>query len=119
VSQAKNTEVLDAGKRAIEIASAAGVRIGFGTDLIGTLDDDQLIGLRLQCEVAGPLALLRSATSVNADLLGAQELGRIRPGAAADLLLLDGNPLERPELLWSGPEHRTVIQAGVPVAPGG
>lgn len=119
VSQAKNSEVLDAGRRAIEMAGAAGVRIGFGTDLIGTLDDDQLIGLRLQCEVTGPLALLRSATSVNADLLGAAELGRIRPGAAADLLLLDGNPLERPELLWSGPEHRTVIQAGVPVAAGG
>jgi imidazolonepropionase-like amidohydrolase len=117
VSQAKNSEVLDAGKHAIEIARAAGVRIGFGTDLVGAFESDQLIGLRLQCEVEGPLAVLRSATSVNAELLGRGDLGRIGPGGAADLLLLDGNPLADPAVLWSGPERRTVIQAGTPVAP--
>lgn len=115
VSQSKNREVLDAGREAIEIARSAGVRIGFGTDLVGALEDEQLQGLRLQTEVEGPLAALRSATSVNADLLGRDDLGRIAPGAAADLLVLDGNPLAAPEVLWSGPERRTVIQAGVPV----
>jgi imidazolonepropionase-like amidohydrolase len=118
VSQAKNSEVLDAGKRAIEIARAAGVRIGFGTDLVGAFEDDQLIGLRLQCEVEGPLAVLRSATSVNAELLRRPDLGSIGPGAAADLLLLDANPLADPAVLWAGPERRTVIRAGTPVAPG-
>ena len=70
VAQAKNREVLDAGRTAIRLAREAGVRIGFGTDLMGALDDEQLHGLRLQAEVEGPLALLRAATSVNAELLG-------------------------------------------------
>ncbi|HLI41985.1 MAG TPA: amidohydrolase family protein [Streptosporangiaceae bacterium] len=112
-AQAKNREVLDAGRQAVGIARAAGVPIGFGTDLIGPLEDEQLHGLRLHAELEGPLAALRSATSVNADLLGRADLGRVAAGAAADLVILDGNPLQRPSVLWAGP--RTVIQAGVPV----
>ena len=116
VAQAKNREVLDAGRTAIELTRAAGVRIGFGTDLMGALDDEQLHGLRLQAEVAGPLAVLRAATSVNAELLGRDDLGRIRSGAVADLLVLDGDPLQDPSVLWGGPEHRAVFQGGTRVA---
>jgi imidazolonepropionase-like amidohydrolase len=118
VGLAKNLEVLDAGQRAIEIARRAGVRIGFGTDLMGPLEDEQLQGLRLQAEVEGPLAVLRSATSVNAELLGRDDVGRIGPGAAGDLIVLDGNPLEDPSVLWAGPGRRTVIQGGIPVTGG-
>ena len=101
----------DAGhvRTAIGLAREAGVRIGFGTDLMGALDDEQLHGLRLQAEVEGPLALLRSATSVNAELLGRDDLGRIRPGAVADLLVLDGDPLRDPSVLWAAR-----IQGGSP-----
>ncbi len=114
VSQAKNREVLDAGRTAIELARAAGVPIGFGTDLMGALEEEQLNGLRLQSEVDGPVPTLRSATSVNADLLGRPDLGRIQVGCVADLLIVDGNPLTDPAVLWK-PERRTVIQAGVPI----
>jgi imidazolonepropionase-like amidohydrolase len=51
VGAAKNREVLKAGKNAVELARAAGIRIGFGSDLMGELEDEQLAGLRLQCEV--------------------------------------------------------------------
>ncbi|HEX3590281.1 MAG TPA: amidohydrolase family protein [Pseudonocardiaceae bacterium] len=112
VSRAKNREVLDAGKRAVEYARAAGVRIGFGTDLMGVLEDEQLAGLRQQVDVEGVPATLRSATSVNADLLGRPDLGRVRPGCAGDLLVIHGNPFERPELLWGPPRTRTVIRNG-------
>jgi imidazolonepropionase-like amidohydrolase len=115
VSQAKNREVLEAGRNAVEVARTAGVRIGFGTDLMGGLEDEQLGGLRLQVEVEGAIETLRSATSVNADLLGRPDLGRIQPGTAADLLLLDGDPFRNPELLWGPPQRRTVISNGVPV----
>ena len=98
------------------LAREAGVRIGFGTDLMGALDDEQLHGLRLQAEVAGPLAVLRAATSVNAELLGRDDLGRIRSGAVADLLVLDGDPLRDPSVLWGGPERRAVFQGGTRVA---
>lgn len=115
ISQAKNREVLDSGRRAIELARDTGVPIGFGTDLMGALEDDQLEGLRLQVEVVGVVATLRSATSVNADLLGRPDLGRVAVGAAADLVLLAGNPLEEPSALWADDGRRTVIQAGAPV----
>jgi imidazolonepropionase-like amidohydrolase len=115
VSQAKNREVLDAGKKAVEIARAAGVSIGWGSDLMGDLEDDQLQGLRLQVEVDGALEVLRSATSVNARLLGRDDIGRIGAGARADLVIYDANPLEDPTVLWGGPERREVIQAGRPV----
>lgn len=113
VGQAKNREVLDAGQRAVELALGAGVPVGFGTDLMGGLEDEQLQGLRLQCEAAGPLETLRSATSVNAALLRRPDLGRVAVGATADLLLVDGDPLEDPSVLWAE-TGRTVIQGGVP-----
>jgi imidazolonepropionase-like amidohydrolase len=113
VSQQKNREVLEAGRTAVEMARAAGVRVGFGTDLMGVLEDEQLAGLRLQIEVDGPLTTLRSATAVNADLLGRLDLGRVREGCVADLLIVDGDPIRDPAVLWAGPERRTVVQAGV------
>ena len=115
VSRAKNREVLEAGRTAVELARNAGVRIGFGTDLMGVLEDEQLGGLRLQVEIEGPIEALRSATSVNADLLGRPDLGRVQPGAVADLLVLHGDPFRQPELLWGSAERRTVIRNGIPV----
>ena len=81
---------------------------------MGALDDEQLHGLQLQAEVEGPLALLRAATSVNAELLGRDDLGRIGPGAVADLL--DGDPRRDPSVLSGGPDRRAVFQGGTRVA---
>lgn len=114
ISKAKNREVLDSGRRAIELARDAGVRVGFGTDLMGDLEDDQLAGLRLQVEVLGVLDALRSATAVNAQLLGRDDLGRIGVGAAGDVVLFDGDPFADASLLWAG-KGRTVVRAGVVV----
>jgi imidazolonepropionase-like amidohydrolase len=113
VSQRKNDEVLDAGRKAIEIARAAGVRVGFGTDLMGALEDEQLQGLRAQIEVDGALDALRSATSVNADLLNRADLGRVQEGCAGDLLIVAGNVFDDPSVLWVG--SRTVVQGGLVV----
>jgi imidazolonepropionase-like amidohydrolase len=117
VSQAKNREVLDSGRHAITLAREAGVPVGFGTDLMGALEDEQLAGLRLQTEVEGPLAVLRSATSVNAEIIGRADLGRIAVGAVADLVVLAGNPFEEPSILWAGPDRRTIIQRGQIITP--
>jgi imidazolonepropionase-like amidohydrolase len=109
-ARAKNREVLQAGRQALELARAAGVPIGFGSDLMGDLEDDQLLGLRLQAEVDGLLPTLRAATSGNAALIGRSELGHIAVDAAADLVVLPVNPFDHPEALWSG--RRTVVRAG-------
>ena len=106
-SLAKLDQVQAAGKRAIRLALDAGVRVGFGTDLLGETHPAQARELLLRADVQTPVDVLRSATLVNADLLGRTgELGVIAPGATADLLLVDGNPLEdlavlaRPEGPW-------------------
>ena len=112
VGAAKNQEVLAAGKNAVLLAKEAGVQIGFGSDLMGELEDEQLAGLRLQCKVLGVYEALRSATSTNAALLRREDLGRITEGACADLVILDGDPFEEPSVLWDGNRNRIVIKAG-------
>ena len=112
VSRVKNAQVLDAGRQAVQIALAAGVRVGFGTDLMGGLESEQLSGLRLQAEAVGAFETLRSATSVNADLIGRTDLGRIQPGAVADLVLVEGDPLSHIEVLAAPDAPREVWQGG-------
>jgi imidazolonepropionase-like amidohydrolase len=110
----KLTDVLDAGASAIEIAAAAGVRIGFGTDLLGEAHDQQSREFELQAEVQSPLDVLRSATITNAELMGkAGELGVVAPGAFADLVLVDGNPLEDVSVLGGqGDRLDLIVRAG-------
>jgi imidazolonepropionase-like amidohydrolase len=112
VSRVKNAEVLDAGKTAIALALAAGVKVGFGSDLMGELESEQLVGVRLQVEAAGMLETLRSMTHVNAELLQDAKLGRISAGAYGDAVILDGNPFEDAAALWDESRPRTVIRAG-------
>lgn len=115
VSQQKNAEVLDAGVGSVSLAREAGVRVGFGTDLMGDLEADQLLEFKIRSEVDSVADLLRSATSVNADILRRPDLGRIREGSPADLVIFAGNPFTDAAVLWD-PE-RTVLQGGVRVTP--
>lgn len=109
-AQQKNAEILKAGLKSIEIARDAGVAIGFGTDLMGDLEDDQLLEFQIRSQVDSVADLLRSATSVNAAIIGRDDIGIIREGAVADLVLFQDDPFESPEALWS--PNRTVIQSG-------
>jgi imidazolonepropionase-like amidohydrolase len=94
-SQAKVRDVLDAGLASLEIAREAGVALGFGTDLLGETHDQQSREFAIRARVLAPLEILRSATLVNAEILGrAGELGVLAPGAFADLLVVDGDPLD-------------------------
>ena len=107
-------EVLDAGLGALELAHRAGVPIVYGTDLLGGMHRRQLTELTLRAEVQPAAEVLRSATTVAARLLGLQgRVGVVAPGAFADLLLVDGNPLERLALLTEPERHlRLVMKAG-------
>ena len=56
-----------------------------------------------------PAEALRCATSVGGELMGLKgELGIIKPGALADILLVKGNPLADPSVLV-GPDHLAMI----------
>ena len=110
----KLNDVLDAGLASLEIAKRAGVPMGFGTDLLGETHEHQSREFGIRAKVLAPAEILRSATVVNAEILGRPgELGVIAPGALADLLVVDGNPLEDVSLLEGQGEHlRAILKAG-------
>ena len=112
VALKKNHEVLASGKTAIEIATRHGILVGFGTDLMGDLEYAQLRGLEIQHEVQGTLELMRSITSRNAQVIGNPKHGSVAVGSFGDLVVLDGNPFEKPSVLWNMSEGRTVIKSG-------
>lgn len=92
ISKAK--EVGESARLSLEMLASAKAKIGFGTDLLGDLMARQSFEFILRGEVMKPLDILRSATSVNASLLCEDgNLGVIAPGAYADFLVLEGNPL--------------------------
>ena len=110
VSLGKLKVVRAAGVQSLEILNAAGVSIGFGTDLLGAMQEHQSREFAIRAEVLSPAEILRSATSVNAALLNAEgDLGVVAPGASADLLVVDGNPLADLGLLEHQGGHLPVI----------
>jgi len=89
----KNRIVLEAGLRSLELCRAAGVPIGFGTDLLGQLQDEQCAEFLIRAEVMTPQEIIHSATVVNAEIVQrAGQLGELVAGAYADLLVVDGDP---------------------------
>lgn len=93
VSLAKNDKVLEAGLKSLEIFQSAGVKIGFGSDLLGQLQNDHCNEFTIRAEAMKPQDVIRSATLVNAEIVRAEgKLGELIPGAHADLLVVDGDP---------------------------
>jgi imidazolonepropionase-like amidohydrolase len=110
VSMAKLGEVRKAGLSSLDILQAAGVNIGFGTDLLGPMHRHQSREFVIRGEAMAPFDIIRSATIVNAELLNrSAELGVITPGARADLIAVDGDPLADISLLDGQGEHLSHI----------
>jgi len=112
-SLAKNETVLKAGLRSLELARAAGVPVGFGSDLLGQLQNDQCQEFVICREAMTPQEILRSATIVNARILNREgQLGELVSGAFADVLVVDGDPLKDIGLFKDGGPNLSVIMKG-------
>jgi imidazolonepropionase-like amidohydrolase len=111
---AKLDRVKEQGIESLRIAKAAGVAIGFGTDLLGHMHDDQSNEFSLRLPAMSAVEILQSATIVNARLIGQEgRLGVIARGAIADLLVVDGDPTQDVALLQSQGAHMpTVMKEG-------
>ena len=110
VSMAKLAEVREAGLGSLEILQRAGVKIGYGTDLLGPMQRYQSREFVIRAEAMAPFDIIRSATIVNAELLNRTgELGVIAPDARADLIVVEGDPLADIALLDGQGEHLTHI----------
>ncbi|HJU24727.1 MAG TPA: amidohydrolase family protein [Casimicrobiaceae bacterium] len=109
----KNKIVLDAGLRSLELCRAAGVPIGFGTDLLGQLQENQCGEFLIRAEAMTPQEIIHSATIVNAQIVRREgELGEIKPGAFADLLVVDGDPYRDLRILQDQGAHIAGIMKG-------
>jgi len=110
VSLEKLRRVADAALSSLEIMKKAGVKMGLGTDLLGALHVQQSREFTLRASVLPNIDVLRSACVINAELLEQSgRLGCVRPGAIADLLIVDGNPLEDISVLDSGGKRIAAI----------
>jgi len=93
-SIAKVDDVRLVGREAIAMLHRVGVKMGYGSDLLGESHRHQSEELRIRADIVGNLEALRSATTVSAEIIQhAGKLGVIQPGAIADLLIVKGNPL--------------------------
>ncbi|MFN9450217.1 MAG: amidohydrolase family protein [Rubrivivax sp.] len=94
-SVVKIASVRDAGLRSLEIFQRAGVKMGFGTDLLGESHRLQSDEFTIRAQVLSPAEVIASATTIGAEVLNMTgKLGRLTPGAFADALVVDGNPFK-------------------------
>ncbi|MFI0404346.1 amidohydrolase family protein [Actinomadura sp. 3N508] len=108
----KVQEVIEAHRDSFRRAVAAGVPVAMGTDAIGYPHGRNLEELALMRDGGMPPAeVLVSATATAASLLGMRdELGTLEPGKRADLVVVQGDPLELDTLRE---RVRAVVKDGV------
>lgn len=116
---AKALEVIAGTDRTYKLARKHHIKTAFGTDVLFSKAMAQRQGALLVSLARwySPAEILTMATSTNAELLQLSgkrnpypgELGIVKAGALADLLLVDGNPLEDIALLADPEKNFTVI----------
>ena len=113
-SLAKIETVRQAGLDSLETMYRAGLPMAYGTDLLGEMHRHQSGEFAIRARAIPPMEVLRSATTLAAQLCGlAGRAGVIEPGADADLLVVEGNPLRDWRMLEDqGARIPGIMQAG-------
>jgi len=110
----KIAEVSHAGLNALRLAHRAGVKIAFGTDLLGTMQRRQLEEFAIRAEVQSPIDIIRAATVTAAALFRLSgEIGTVAPGKRADLIVIEGDPLADVAALQNPDKYlKAIIRGG-------
>jgi imidazolonepropionase-like amidohydrolase len=113
-SIAKMREVHHLAYASVEYLYRNGARLGMGTDLFGeTYHPMQNMEFAYRADIIKPIDLLRSATSINAEIMKKTgQVGCIQPGAYADLLVLEENPLQNIHAMTKPDESFSMIMKG-------
>ena len=110
---AKNDLVIDGGLRSLEICKRAGVPVAYGTDFLGALQVEQSREFMIRSEVMAPIEIIRATTTIGARILRQDgKLGTLKPGAYADLIVIDGDPLKNLGLFQEQGKHLAAIMKG-------
>jgi imidazolonepropionase-like amidohydrolase len=120
-TKAKGARVIAGMENEVKLAKKHKVKIGFGTDFFGPGREQfaqQSLEFKARAKYFTPLEILKQATSTNAAILAMSgpmmnpyldgPLGVIQEGAYADMLIVDGNPLEDIMLL-TDPEKNLLL----------
>jgi imidazolonepropionase-like amidohydrolase len=106
---AKAKDVYKAGGRVLDIARRAGVKVCFSTDLTKS-PELQAEEFLVRAEMEPAAETIRSATTIGAEVVQMEgKIGVIAEGAFADLIAVDGNPLENLKLLAGNGAHLSLI----------
>ncbi|KAH7096847.1 hypothetical protein BKA62DRAFT_820581 [Auriculariales sp. MPI-PUGE-AT-0066] len=110
----KNEEVMKQGLQALLLAESAGVTVCYGTDLLVSMHALQTEEFTVRASILPSANILRHATINAAKLLRRTgELGTLIPGAIADIIVLDANPLDDIHILDRPETHLfAVIKEG-------
>lgn len=93
-SIAKIEDVRRRGMESLTILRDAGVTMAFGTDLLGETQVRQNEEFAIRARVLPSREIIASATTIAARLIGMEgKLGILAPGALADLIVVDGDPM--------------------------
>lgn len=112
-SRQKLEMVRGSSRTSVTLASESGVQIGSGSDLLGPRQRRRASEIAEKAGVIGAMDAIVSATRTNADLFCISDrIGTVEDGKDADLILVDGNPLDDPALLSDASRIRMVVQAG-------
>ncbi len=91
----KAETVLPVMRESLARSIAGGVKIAFGTDAAVYPHGDNAGEFRVLVDLGmSPLAAIRSATVVAAEVLGVDDRGQIAEGMLADIIAVSGNPLD-------------------------
>lgn len=113
VSQRKVNDVREAAFVALDVLKKAGTKIGHGSDLLGAMHEYQSLEFSLKREVLSAHEVIVAATMTNAELFNmSDQIGVIQPGYLADLLVIEGNPLEDLNLLQEQGRYMSIIMQG-------
>ncbi|WP_313083878.1 amidohydrolase family protein [Atlantibacter sp.] len=116
-SIAKIDDVRLSGLDSLKIMFEAGLPMAYGSDLLGDMHVHQSEEFVIRNRVLPAAEVIRSATSIAARLLRKEgEIGCLTPGAWADLIVVNGNPLNDISLLTGQGKHiPLILQQGKPV----
>jgi imidazolonepropionase-like amidohydrolase len=113
VSVAKIDSVRLAGMESISLMKAGGLTMAYGSDLLGEMHRHQSEEFVIRGRILPAIEVLRSASSHAAKLLRREgQIGTIAPGAYADMILVDGDPLKDLSLLTGQGKHIPAIVKG-------
>ncbi len=112
-SVAKVDVVRSAGMNSLAVMKKAGLAMAYGSDLLGEMHKYQSEEFVIRGRALPAHEVIASATHVAAKLLRLEgKIGTIAPGAHADLIVVDGDPLKDLSLLTRQGKHIPLIMKG-------